>query len=312
MVVGTGKSPTKFSLIEGSAMKPIYVLELILLAAIWGASFLFMRTTTPEFGPFALIEMRTLMAALFLLPLLFYFKGFAALRDHWLAILILGLVNTAIPFCLFSYSTVLLGAGYASIINATAPMFGALVAFLWLKDNLSYLAVAGLFVGLLGVATLSLSRNSNFNEMQLLPLFAALLATFFYGVAACYAKQRLSGVNSLAIATGSQCFSALLLAPLSVVYWPQTNPSLSAWLQLAVLGIVGTGFAYILYFRLIANVGAAKAITVAYLVPVFGVLWGMVFLDEILTAGMLSGATLILIGVSMTTGIIKFRRKLLV
>lgn len=293
-------------------MKLIYMFELVALAAIWGASFLFMRTATPEFGAYAFVEVRTAVAALALLPVLIWAKRVAEIKAHWLPILVLGLVNTAIPFCLFSYSTVLLGAGYAAILNATAPMFGALVAYLWLKDNLSTLAVFGLVLGIAGVAVLSWSNGAEFTSVALLPVIATLLATFCYGVAACYARKKLQGVNPLVVATGSQCFAALALAPLAIMYWPQQNPGIAAWTQVVVLGVAGTAIAYILYFRLIANIGAPKAITVAYLVPVFGVLWGMVFLDEVLTLGMLAGASLILFGVGLTTGIIKKRRKLVV
>jgi drug/metabolite transporter (DMT)-like permease len=276
--------------------------ELILLAAIWGASFIFMRTTTPEFGPIMLITLRTAIAAIVLLPFLLKAKLQSQLSIHWRPIFFVGLINTAIPFCLFSYSTLYLGAGYASVLNATAPMFGALIGFFWLKDNLPYIGIFGLFIGFLGVLVLSFARNVGLQDTSLLPVFAALLATFLYGVAACYAKTYLQGVSSLVVATGSQCFAAIILAPLSFFFWPTQMPSAQSWLQVAILGIVCTAVAYILYFRLIANVGAAKAITVAYLIPVFGVLWGIIFLQERLTPTMWAGSALVLLGVTMTTG----------
>ncbi|WJG09223.1 DMT family transporter [Aliiglaciecola sp. LCG003] len=285
------------------------IFELVLLASVWGASFLFMRSATPEFGAFGLVIVRTGIAALCLLPLLLISRKTAIVRQHWRPILFVGLVNTAIPFCLFSYSTVLLGAGLASILNATAPMFGAIVAYLWLKENLSSLAVFGLLLGFCGVAVISSVRTGVEVTTALLPVGAALLSTCAYGIAACYTKQFLSGVNTLAIATGSQVFATLALAPFALYFWPDTMPSNDAWLQVIALGVFCTGFAYILYFRLIANVGAAKAITVAYLVPVFGVLWGVVFLSEAVSPLMFVGAMLILLGVSLTTGVVKFRLK---
>ncbi len=283
--------------------------ELILLGAIWGASFLFMRSATPEFGAFALVVLRTGVAALCLLPLLLMSKKLHVVKHHWKAILFVGMANTAIPFCLFAYSTVHLGAGLASILNATAPMFGAIVAFLWLKDNLTTSAVVGLVIGFFGVVVISALRTGIELSLAILPILAALAATCGYGIAACYTKQFLSGVNTLAIATGSQVFATLALIPLAIVSWPETNPSVDAWIQVIALGVVCTGLAYILYFRLIANVGAAKAITVAYLVPVFGVCWGVVFLNEIVTPLMIVGAALILLGVSLTTGVLKWRNK---
>jgi drug/metabolite transporter (DMT)-like permease len=281
-----------------------YLLELLLLAAVWGASFIFMRTTAPDFGPIMLITLRTGIAAVFLLPFLIKAKLLSQLKEHWQVIFIVGLSNTAIPFCLFSYSTLYLGAGYASILNATAPMFGAIIGFFWLKDHLSNMAILGLFIGFCGVLTLSVARDAEFSAEALLPVFAALLATLSYGAAACYTKKHIIGIQALTVATGSQCFAFLCLAPLSLLFWPEQMPGLNSWLQVGVLGVVCTAFAYILYFRLIANIGSAKAITVAYLVPVFGVLWGLVFLEEHLSPGMWAGASLVILGVALTTGLL--------
>jgi drug/metabolite transporter (DMT)-like permease len=282
-------------------------LELLLLSAIWGASFLFMRNTSADFGPIMLITLRTGIAALVLIPFVMYKKQWHIMARNWLPILLVALTNTAIPFCLFSYSTLYLGAGYASVLNASAPMFAAIVGFYWLKDNLSIVAVIGLIVGFFGVLLLSLARQNTDFETSLLPILAALCATLLYGVAACLTKRYLQGVNPLAIATGSQCFAVLVLAPLSLFFWPAAMPGIQSWWQVLALGVFCTALAYILYFRLIANVGAAKAITVAYLVPVFGVIWGMTFLDEHLTPGMWFGAALVLLGVALTTGLIKRR-----
>ncbi len=284
-------------------------IELTLLGAIWGASFLFMRSATPEFGAIGLVIVRTGVAALCLLPLLLMSRKLHVVKQHWRPILFVGIVNTAIPFCLFSYSTVLLGAGLASILNATAPMFGAVVAFWWLKDRLTPLAVWGLVLGFTGVAVVSMVRTGVDVSVTLLPIFLALMSTCAYGIAACYTKQYLSCVNTLAIAAGSQVFATLVLAPLALWYWPEQSPSTNAWIQAIVLGVACTGIAYILYFRLIANIGAPRAITVAYLVPMFGVMWGVLFLNEVVTPLMIIGATMILLGVSLTTGVIKLRAK---
>lgn len=281
-----------------------YVAELILLAAIWGASFLFMRSTSAEFGPIMLITLRTGIAALVLLPWLILQQHTAVMFKHWRTITVIGLTNTAIPFCLFSYSTLYLGAGYASVLNATAPMFGALIGFYWLKDRLLPVAIWGFVIGFIGVLVLSLSRQHTELATNFLPISAALAATFLYGLAACYSKRYLQGVNALAIATGSQLVATLTLAPLSLFFWPATMPSIASWWQVIILGVVCTAFAYILYFRLIANIGSAKAITVAYLVPVFGVLWGMIFLAEQLSLGMWVGAALVLFGVALTSGLV--------
>ncbi|MDP5041321.1 MAG: DMT family transporter [Paraglaciecola sp.] len=280
-----------------------YAFELVFLAAIWGASFLFMRTTSAEFGPVLLITLRTGIAALVLLPVLLAKRQLNTVVKNWRIISVIGLTNTAIPFCLFSYSTLYLGAGYASVLNATAPMFGALIAFYWLKDRLLRIAVVGLVIGFVGVVVLSLSRQHSGTATAWLPILAALAATSLYGLAACVAKRYLQGVNALAITTGSQVVAAITLAPLSLFFWPDEMPSSDSWWQVVALGVLCTALAYILYFRLIANIGSAKAITVAYLVPVFGVLWGIIFLAERLNLGMWIGASLILLGVALTSGL---------
>jgi drug/metabolite transporter (DMT)-like permease len=284
-----------------------YFFELLLLSALWGASFLFMRTTTGEFGPIMLITLRTGIAAIALLPFFLYAKLLDQVRANWQAILFVGLTNTAIPFCLLSYSAFILGAGYASILNATAPMFGAIVGYFWLKDNLSHIAIFGLVLGFFGVVTLSFAKSTQDSGqvMPWVPIILALCATFLYGLAACYTKKHLKGVNVLAIVTGSQAFSAMCLLPISVFFWPENNPSTESWMQVLALGLFCTAIAYILYFRLIANVGADKAITVAYLVPVFGVVWGIIFLQEKLSLMMWVGASLILLGVALSTGLFK-------
>lgn len=290
-------------------MKLTHLMELTVLAAIWGMSFMFMRTATPEFGAVALVAARTGIAALVLFPLVVFKKQLSAVKQHWRPILVVGLVNTAIPFCLFSYAVVSLGAGLGSILNATAPMFATMVAFVWLKERLTPLAMLGLLIGFIGVAVLSVTRSGLQGDIAIVPIGAALSATFAYGVAACYTKQKLTGVSTLAVATGSQVFASVMLAPLAIIFWPAQSPSTEAWGQTIVLGIACTAVAYILYFRLIANVGASKAMTVAYLIPVFGVLWGMLFLNEVVTSSMLVGAALVLLGVSLTTGLFKVRRK---
>ncbi|WP_158966350.1 DMT family transporter [Paraglaciecola sp. L3A3] len=286
-----------------------YFLELLLLSAIWGLSFLFMRTTTGEFGPVMLVTVRTGIAALALLPFFLYKRLHLQFKSQWRAIFFVGLTNTAIPFCLFSYSTYHLGAGYASILNATAPMFGALVGFFWLKDNLAKIAIFGLVLGFCGVLLLSLSKTSEQVGNVFFPTLAALGATFFYGLAACYSKRYLRGVSSLTIAAGSQYCALLVLFPISLFYLPAVNPSTESWLQVLALGLFCTALAYIMYFRLIANVGAERAITVAYLVPVFGVIWGVVFLNETVTLSMSVGTSLVLFGVALTTGVLRFTKR---
>lgn len=287
-----------------------HFLELLLLASLWGASFMFMRTAAPEFGPVALIEVRTVVASLFLLPLLIFSRHGAALIEHWRSMFVLGLINTAIPFTLLCYTTLYATAGYTSLLNATTPIFSAIVAYFWLKEKLPAIAVIGIIIGFSGVATLVMDKDSLSAGAGLMPILAALTATFMYGVSASYTQHKLKALPPLALATGSQLFAAIALLPLALMYWPDTQPSGEAWLSAAVLGIACSALAYILYFRLIQQVGIARTVMVTYLVPIFGMLWGTIFLAEHISILMLAGGATILLGTGFTAGLIKLPRSL--
>jgi drug/metabolite transporter (DMT)-like permease len=290
-------------------MKAKDIVDLILLAAVWGASFLFMRMGAPEFGPIALVQMRMSIAALFLLPILMMRGGLGDLPGNWKALTILGFCNSAIPFLLLTYATLYVTAGYSSVFNATAPLWGALVAWVWLSERLSKMGVIGLMVGFAGVAVLAGDSESLASPGSTLAVIAAIGGAFFYGIGANYARRYTKHLKSMSVATGSMLFPAILLLPLSVAFWPDTPPSARAWFALIVMGIASTGFAYILYFRLIANVGPAKAITVAYLIPAFAVIWGALILDETVTALMIIGCLIIFLGTALVTGVFPFRGK---
>jgi drug/metabolite transporter (DMT)-like permease len=279
-------------------------LELILLAAIWGASFLFMRIGAPEFGPIPLIALRVGIATLVLLPALRTAQARQQFRAHRLPLFIVGVTNSAIPFSLFAYSTLYLNAGFDSILNATTPLWGALIARLWLKMPLSRSQGCGLLTGLAGVTLLVSGKLGAGQDTTLPAALAALLAAFLYGVAGNYSR-RLTGVAPLVTAWGSQFFATLILLPPALVYWPHQPVSAAAWGAVAALGVLCTGAAYILYFRLLVKAGAAYAMAVTFLVPVFGLLWGAVFLDERITPATLAGCAIVLVGLGLTTGKIK-------
>ena len=280
------------------------VVDLVLLAAVWGASFLFMRMGAPEFGAIALVQLRMLIAALFLLPILMMRVGLDELPGNWKHLTMLGFYNSAIPFWLLTYSTMFVTAGFSSVINATAPLWGALVAWVWLSERLSKPAIVGLSLGFIGVAVLSMDKESLAVDGAPLAVAAAVLGAFFYGIGANYARRYTSQLNSLSVATGTMLFPALFLLPLTIADWPDTLPSTEAWIALFAMGIASTGFAYILYFRLIANVGPTRAITVAYLIPVFAVFWGAVIIDEVVTTLMIVGCLIIFVGTALVTGVL--------
>lgn len=289
-------------------MKPSDLRDLLLLAALWGASFLFMRITAPAFGPLAMAALRVAGAALLLLPLLHWRGQSAALKAHWPALAVVGLTNSALPFALFGFAALHLTGGLAAIFNAATPLFGALIAWLWLREALTPWRIAGLMVGFAGVAGLALLRAGAATQGgPMLAVLACLLAPLLYGFSASYTRRRLTGVPSMAVAAGSQAFAALSLALPALLTWPATPPSANAWLMLGLLSALCTGLAYVLYFRLIANAGAANAMTVTYLVPAFAVAWGALFLGEALTLPMVLGCAVILLGTALATGMLPRR-----
>lgn len=289
-------------------MKTIDITELFALAAIWGASFLFMRIGVPEFGPLALTALRVGLATLCLLPLVLWQGQLAAMRSHWKPIAVVGLFNSALPFVLFGVAALAINAGLASIFNATAPLWGALIAWLWLRDKLSASRIVGLAVGFIGVAFLAWDKASLHSGAHgvstVLAIAACLLAALSYGFAANYAKRRLAGVPPLAVAAGSQAAATVVLLWPALWFMPSVMPGATAWSSVVVLAVLCTAVAYLMYFRLIAHVGAPRAITVTYLIPVFAVLWGALWLHEEITLSMAAGCAVILCGTALASGLV--------
>jgi drug/metabolite transporter (DMT)-like permease len=283
------------------------LLELISLAALWGASFLFMRLGAAEFGPVALSFVRVVGATALLLPLLAYQGQVSALRRHWPAIFVVGVTNSALPFLCFSFAALTINAGLSAVFNAATPLFGALIAWLWLKDKLTPPRIAGLFIGFAGVLWLVWDRAAFHPGAggSGWAVLACLGATVLYGFSASFTKRYLTGVPPMAVAAGSQLSALIFLAVPAWHWWPQQMPSAQSWLFALVLAVACTGLAYLLFFRLIAHVGPANAISVTFLIPVFAVVWGGIFLAEKVSIVMALGCLVILLGTSLATGVLK-------
>jgi drug/metabolite transporter (DMT)-like permease len=278
--------------------------EFLLLAALWGSSFLFMRLGAVEFGVWATAGVRVAVASAFLAPVLWWRGRWPDLRRHARPILFVGLLNSALPFALYAYAVQTVSTGLAAILNATSPLMGALVAWLWLKDRPGRLRALGLLIGFAGVVLLSWNKLGTHAAADRWAVLACLGATLCYGISASFTKKYLTGVNSLAIATGSQFGAALVLAAPALHGWPVTLPSAQAWGALLAVGILCTGIAYILFFRLIEHTGPAKAMTVTFLVPVFALLYGALLLGEVITLQMLLGGGVVLCGVALALGLV--------
>jgi drug/metabolite transporter (DMT)-like permease len=286
----------------------------MLLASLWGASFLFMRISTVEFGPVATAAVRVSIASVFLMPILLY-KGLGSqLRQHWKRVFFVGLLNSGIPFACYAFALLSITTGLSSLLNATVPMFGALVAWVWLRDRPTLSRTLGLVIGFAGVAMLAWDKASFTPDASgVAPgwaVLACLLACVCYALAASFTRRYLSELPPLVTATGSQIGAALGLALPALWLWPAQMPGPSAWLALLAVGILCTGVAYVLYFRIIGNAGPARALSVTYLVPVFAVLYGLLFLGETVTPWMLICAAVIIVGTAMSTGLLKLRHLL--
>jgi drug/metabolite transporter (DMT)-like permease len=292
-------------------MKPRDLIDLILLAALWGGSFLFLRVGAVAFGTAPMAAVRVTSAALFLLPLLLVRGQAVVLRTHWKTILLVGLTNTALPFLCYAYAAQAISAGLSAIFNATTPLWGALIAWAWLKDRPGPWRVAGLAIGFVGVLGLGWDQ-AGFKPgadgvRASLAVLACLAATALYGFSGNFTKRYLTGLPPLALATGSQLSATLVLALPAWWYWPAVNPGLVPWAAVLTLAVACTGVAYILYFRLIAHLGATNAMAVTFLIPAFAMVWGGLLLGEVPSLNMLVGGAVILVGTALATGLLPRR-----
>lgn len=287
--------------------------QFLLLSAIWGASFLFMRVAAVEFGPLPTAGLRVVIASLVLLPVLLWRGLGPQLRQHWKPVFICGIVNSGLPFALYSFAVLSVSTGLSGILNATAPLFGALVAWVWLGESPGRSRSLGLLIGFTGVAMLAWDKVSfKPGAAGIAPAWgvaACLLATLSYGYAASFTKRYLKGMNPLMTATGSQIGAALGLAVPTVLMWPAHTPSPKAWMALLAVGVLCTAVAYVLYFSLIERLGPARAITVTFAVPVFAVGYGVALLGETLTAWMVLCGAIVLCGTALATGVVKWRQQ---
>ncbi len=281
------------------------VIDFVLLSAIWGASFLFLRIGAPEFGAFALIGLRTAIAACCLLPIVLLREGTKPFASHACDLIIVGIVNAFIPFTLLAYAAISLTAGFTSLLNATTPLWAALVGMFWLHAQLTRLQWIGLFIGAIGMIVLTWGKVDFKPGGSGLAVVAGLVATLSYGFSTHFTKKKLAGVSPMAVAAGSQTAGAILLLPFAIYFWPQTMPSAKAWGAAILLAVLATAIALILYFRLIARLGGQKASAVTFLIPVFAAAFGALFLGEAVTVPMWIGGAIVLAGTALTLGLIR-------
>ncbi|GAB2901912.1 DMT family transporter [Uliginosibacterium flavum] len=279
--------------------------RLILLAAIWGASFLFLRLGVPVFGPGKLIVLRVGLAALFLSGVALTLQRSLDWRKNWRHFLFMGAFNSGLPFLLYAFAAQTLNASLLSITNAATPIFGAVVAAIWLRTPLTRSALIGLALGFGGVMLIVGTNVGTAGDGAWLAALAALCAPLCYALATSYTKKYASQIASFDQAHGSLWAASLVVLPLALLTPARQVPQLSDWLAVGALALLCTGWAYLIFFRLIREIGPARTLTVTFLIPVFGVLWGAVFLHETITPSMLIGGAIVLLGTALANGLIK-------
>ncbi len=277
--------------------------ELLLLSLLWGAAYLFMRSAVPAFGPAALIAVRMGLAALMLLPLLAWRGALPALWAQPKAMLVLALPFTALPFLLMGFAAQHLTAGLLAVLNATAPLFAALVARYALKERLGPWRALGLALGFGGVAWLMWGNASFKSTLGLLAVLAMLGVSLLWAVGAHYTKRQFAGTDTMALTVGSLALASLVLAPLAASTWPATPPSARAWSEIAFLGFFSSGMGFLLYYRLLRRIGAVKAMSVTFLNPVVAMVAGALYLGEGVDAHTLSGGAVVLVGTALSLGL---------
>jgi drug/metabolite transporter (DMT)-like permease len=296
-------------------VRPRHVVELGVLSLLWGAAYLFTRSAVPEFGPVTLIALRMGIAAVLLLPVLAMRGGLPVLRRHAALFALQGTAFTALSFVLIAWSALTLSAGLTAVLNATAPMFGAIVAWLWLGERIGGWRRVGLLVGIAGVTVLLWGRMSLRMDASTMAVGWAVLAglgsSLIWGVSANFARVRMSGIDPLAMTVGTMLAAALALAPLAWAEWqgawgePRVSlPGLRAWAEAVFLGVASSGLGMLMYFRLLREVGTVPTMSVTFLNPVVAIVSGALYLGEAITLQTVAGSAVVLAGTALAVGLL--------
>jgi len=278
------------------------------LAAIWGASFLFMRISVPDFGPVPLVAFRMSLAGLALTPVFLRKKARTLFKNHWWQLLVSGVIGSALSFILLSYASLTLTAGFTSLMNSSVPIFSAIIAAIWLGERLRTAQFFGLGLGILGVLILVWGKLEFHENGKGWPIVACVVSCLCYGFGASWMKSKLQGVRPLVASSGSLLGAGLVLIPFALMRLPDQSPPFLSWLSAAALALICTALAFVLFFKFIQRSGATVATSVTFLIPFFGIFWGWLFLDEKVTSQMIAGLLVTLLGTGLITGLIGGRK----
>jgi len=271
---------------------------LILLGAIWGSAFIFIKIAAPEFGAVALVQARLVIASLIFIPVLLRKKYINLLKPIWKHSMLLAVTNNAIPFTMFSLASFGSDSNMLAILNATTAFNTMIIAYFWLNEDVSLKQLCGLILGFIGVVILV---NPDSSSTSIISAIFCLMGAACYSFSTVFIQKNSAKTNKLVLIGWSIIFSAFLMIPATLFYLPSQIPSYNAFLSVIWLGGMSTGLAFLGYVRLIEKIGAVKTSTVAYFLPIFGIIWGNLFLDEIITTSVIFGCATILIGVFLAT-----------
>jgi drug/metabolite transporter (DMT)-like permease len=294
-------------------LRPQDLARLVALAAMWGASYLFMRYAVPHLGPVLMIGLRVLIGGLLITAFVYATGKSVGWRQYWPGYLFVGSIGIALPFVMIAQALTVIDASTAAILNALAPLFASVVAAIWIKDPITPAKAAGIALCVAGTAVLVGWTPSPPTGRELFAASLSVIATAFYGYTIVFTKVKLKGASPVGSSAATLLFAAFSLAPFAfATHAPHDISSIPAmaWAALAGLAIISTAFAFLLYYRLIADVGPVKAITVTLLVPIFGMVWGVIFLGEPVTPGRIAGCAVILAGCALILGLVRWPSKL--
>ena len=278
-------------------MENKYWILITILGAVWGSAFMFIKIATPELGPIALVNIRLAVAGLIFIPFLLQQKYLKHFRSNLKSILVLSVINTALPFSLFAYASLESSSNMLSILNGTTAIMAVVISTIWLKIRLNLFQIMGVFIGLFGIVVLA---NPDNVYISMKATIFCLSAAFCYALSANYIQKFAYKTNTIVLIGWSLVIASVLLLPVTFFNLPSQFPSNNVIFSILWLGVISTGVAFLGYVRLIEKVGAVKTATVAYFIPVFGVIWGYIFLGEPITLQILIGMILILIGIVFT------------
>lgn len=289
-------------------MRPSDYGRLLALAAIWGASFLFMRIAAPAFGSVNTTFLRVFFALVGLAAMLLLLRTPMQFQGKLKSIMVLGIINSGVPFLMYAVAALWLPAGYSAILNATTPLMGALIGFSFFHETLTLRKWAGVMLGLVGIGLITTTGEVDLSGQLAIGVLACLIATACYGCAGFLTRRWVTergGLDAKLVAFGSQIGAVLFLLPF-FGYTLATGPAVDwaqpgVWASVLAVGFLCTAFAYLLYFRLIADIGPLRSLTVTFLIPPFGILWGYLVLGETLTGGFVFGGAVVCLAVWLVT-----------